>query len=133
MRALAVLFVALLLVGCGGGTEPQAPAPAPDTTKPAVAEISFAKDSPVHPHSQNCMPCHSGASDAKSKYVLTSYEGAMGTGKDTVANVLPGKPDSCQLGQMLASGKMPPAGKLDAAKFDLSRQVDCPGREEQLT
>jgi hypothetical protein len=118
MQIVALFFVALLLVGCGGGNQPQATAPTQDTTRPAVVEVSFSKE--VLPIlQQNCMPCHSGGADAKSKYVLTNYEGVMGTGKDTVANVLPGKPDSCQLGQMLASGRMPPTGRLEAAKFDL--------------
>lgn len=111
MRTLAVLFVALLLIGCGGGTEPQARAPAPDTTKPAVVEISFAKDiqSIV---TASCLPCHSGAKDAKSKYNWTTYEGV-------IAEVVPGKPDSSKFYQMLSAGTMPPAGKLDAAKLDI--------------
>jgi hypothetical protein len=115
MKALAALFAILLLAGCGG--QPAAPA-APKAETPATSDVSFAKD--IQPiFSQTCMPCHSGGTDAKSKYVLTGHEGVMGTGKDSVANVLPGSADSSLLYQILKTGKMPPAGPLAQAKVDL--------------
>jgi len=118
MRPLALLFAALLIAACG--SQPAAP----ETTRteaPPVAEASFSKE--VLPiFSQSCMPCHSGGADAKSKYVLTGYEGVMGTGKDSVANVFAGKADSSTLYQMLQAGKMPPAGPLDPAKVELVKK-----------
>jgi hypothetical protein len=84
MRALAMLFVALLLVGCG--SQPAAPA-APK------AEVTFAKD--VQPIlSQTCMPCHAGGKDARGSYDLTSYAGVMGNGLDSIPDVIPGNADS---------------------------------------
>jgi hypothetical protein len=62
------------------------------------------------------VPCHAGGADARSAYNVTSYEGVMGTGKDSIPNVVPGVPDSSLLCQMLTQGKMPPAAPLDAAK-----------------
>jgi cytochrome c1 len=109
MKALALLFTSLLVVGCGS----QPAASKAETVAPAA--VSFAKD--VQPiFTQSCMPCHSVGADAKSKYVLTGYEGVMGTGKDSVANVFAGNPDSSVLYQLLQAGKMPPAGPLDPAK-----------------
>ena len=105
MRALAVLFVTLLLVGCGSQ-----PAPAPKAEEtPAPAEVSFAKDvqSIV---TANCLPCHSGAKDAAAKSNWTTYDGVM-------ADVVAGNPDSSKFYQILRDGKMPPAGKLDSAKL----------------
>jgi hypothetical protein len=111
VRALSLLSVALLLAGCGGTETPQAKAPAPDTTKPAPVEVSFAKDiqSLV---AASCMPCHSGAKDAATKSNWTTYEGVM-------AEVVAGKPDSSKFYQLLRDGKMPPAGKLDSARIAL--------------
>jgi len=106
MKYLTILAVMLLLVGCG---------PRAGTT---VASATFAKD--VQPiFAQNCMPCHSGGTDAKSPYVLTKYDGVMGNGKDSVPNVIAGKPDSSLLYTMLKEGKMPPPGPLAAAKLDI--------------
>jgi hypothetical protein len=109
MKALALFFAILLVVGCG--SQPAAP----KAETPATSDVSFAKD--VQPIlAQTCMPCHSVGADAKSKYVLTGYEGVMGTGKDSVANVFAGNPDSSVLYELLQTGKMPPAGPLDPAK-----------------
>jgi len=117
MKVLALLFAALLIAGCGN--QPAAPAPKAETAAPA--EVSFAKD--VQPIlTQSCMPCHSGGADAKSKYVLTGYEGVMGTGKDSVANVFAGNADSSVLYQMLKICKMPPAGPLPTDKVDLVKK-----------
>jgi hypothetical protein len=118
MKYLTVLAVALLLVGCGGQKTEPAKTEAPVTDSAAVVEVSFAKDiQPVF--AQNCMPCHSGGADAKSPYVLTSYDGVMGKGKDTVANVIAAQPDASLLYTMLKDCKMPPAGPLAAATVDL--------------
>jgi mono/diheme cytochrome c family protein len=106
MKYLTMLTALLLLVGCG------------PRTNSAVANVSFAKN--VQPvFTQNCMPCHSGGADAKSQYVLTSYEGVMGNGKDSVPNVVAGKADSSLLCVMLKEGKMPPPGALQTAQVDL--------------
>lgn len=113
MKALVLFFAALVIAGCG--SQPTAPVAPKAEETPVPVEVSFAKD--VQPIlTQSCMPCHSGGADAKSKYVLTGYEGVMGTGKDSVANVLAGKADGSLLHQMLQTGKMPPAGPLDPAK-----------------
>ena len=119
MKYLSVLAVALLLVGCGGQKPEPAKTEVPATDSAAVAaEVSFAKDiQPVF--TQSCMPCHSGAADAKSKYVLASYDGVKGKGKDTVANVIASQPDASLLYTTLKDGKMPPAGPLAAATVEL--------------
>jgi len=115
MKYVVAIAAVLLLIGCGGGEKPQAQTPPTDSARPAVVEASFAKDvAPIF--AANCMPCHSGAADAKSPYDLSRYEGVMGNGKDTVPNVLAGRADSSLLYMMLHEGKMPPTGPLDAAK-----------------
>ena len=112
MRILTACFMALLLVGCGGGTQQ------PQAKGQAITDVSFSKHlQPIF--SVNCMPCHSGGADAPSKYAVTSYEGVMGTGKDSIPNVLPGKPDGSLLCRMLKDGRMPPTGPLDAPKVEL--------------
>jgi mono/diheme cytochrome c family protein len=111
----AVALVALLLIGCGGGNvpQPQANAPAPDTVKPAAVEVSYSKD--IQPiFTASCMPCHSGA-DAKARYDLTAYD-------KVVTLVVAGKADSSKLFSVLNDGKMPPPGKLDAAKLATIRR-----------
>ena len=110
MRALAILFVVLLFVGCGSQPAP-APAPkaeetpAPDTTAPAPV-LAHEVQSIV---TASCLPCHAAGGNA-AKYDLTTPE-------NLAKLVVPGKPDSSKLYQVLASGKMPPAGKLDSAKL----------------
>jgi PBP1b-binding outer membrane lipoprotein LpoB len=113
-RYVTVLFTVLLLVGCGGAPQaPQAKAPAPDTTAPAVTEVSFSKD--VQPIiAASCMPCH--AADGKAaRYDLTSYDKVM-------ALVVAGKADSSKIFDVLNQGKMPPAGKLDSARLATIQQ-----------
>jgi hypothetical protein len=116
-----LLFVALLLVGCGSQPAPApAPkaeqAPAPDTTMPAAAVI----DPLTLTHdvqaliTASCLPCHAAGGQA-AKYTLTSPEGVAKL-------VVPGKADSSRLFQVLKSGKMPPAGRLDSAKLATIRQ-----------
>jgi uncharacterized membrane protein len=114
VRVSAILFVALLLVGCG--SQPAAPAaakaketPAVDPAQPAAAEVSFAKDvqSLVHAH---CLPCHSGAPNATAPFDWTTYDGI-------VAHVVPGNPNSSKFYQMLRDGRMPPGSRLDTAKI----------------
>jgi len=109
MKALALLFAALLIAGCGGQ---------PAQTQASNGPVSFAKD--IQPmFNQNCMPCHAGSADSKSPYVVTSYAGVMGNGKDSVPNVLPGNADSSLLCQMLKAGTMPKTGPLAPAKVEL--------------
>jgi hypothetical protein len=110
MKALALLFAVLLIAGCGS----QPAAPKAETT----AEVSFAKD--IQPmFNRSCMPCHSGGPDAQSKYVVTSYDGVMGTGKDSVPNVCTGNADSSLVCRLLKAGKMPPTGPLSPAQVEL--------------
>ncbi len=110
MKALALLFAALLIAGCGNSQ--------PARIQTSNAPVSFAKD--IQPIlTQSCMPCHAGSADSKSPYVLTSYDGVMGPGKDSIANVLPGNADSSLLCQMLKAGTMPKTGPLAPAKVEL--------------
>ena len=103
MKALALLFAALLIAGCG--SQPAAPA-APKAETPAAAEVSFAKD--IQPiFSQTCMPCHAGGKDAKAGYDLTCYSGAMGNGSDSIPNVIPGSADSSVI-YLRLTGAVPP-------------------------
>jgi hypothetical protein len=109
MRYAAALALLLLVIGCGGGTPAPAKTETPKADSSAVVEVSFARD--VQPiFAASCMPCHSGAADAKSKYDVSKYDGVM-------ARVVAGQPDSSLLYTTLAAGKMPPAGKLDDAKL----------------
>ena len=97
MKALALLFAAMLIAGCGSQ---------PAQTQASNAPVSFAKD--IQPiFSQTCMPCHAGGKDAKGSYDLTCYANAMGSGKDPVANVLPGNADSSTL-YCRVNGTVPP-------------------------
>jgi hypothetical protein len=90
IKALALLFAALLIAGCG--SQPAAPASA-KTETPATVEVSFAKD--VQPIlTQTCMPCHAGGKDAKGSYDVTGYAGVMGNGSDSIPDVIPGNADS---------------------------------------
>ena len=116
MKIPALFFAALLIAGCGSQTT----APAPKAETPGAAEVSFAKD--IQPiFSQNCMPCHAGGKDAKGSYDLTCYANAMGSGEDSVANVLPGNADSSTLCLRLDGAVPPqmPKGRpaLDAAQL----------------
>ncbi len=110
MKALAVVFVVLLLVGCG--TQP-APTPAPkaeetatpDSTQPAVV-LAHEVQSIV---TASCLPCHAPGGKA-AKYDLSNPEGLAKL-------VVPGKADSSKLYQVVRDGKMPPTGKLDSTKL----------------
>jgi len=103
VKALVLFFAVLLIAGCG--SKPAAPI-APKAEAAATSDVSFAKD--VQPiFNQSCMPCHAGGQDAKGKYDLTCYANAMGSGKDTVANVLPGNADSSTL-YCRVNGTVPP-------------------------
>ncbi len=114
MKVMAFLFVALLFVGCGNQPAPAPKAeqtPPPDPSGTAVAEVSFARDIQSLVQA-NCMPCHSGARDAQTRFNWTTYDGIM-------VAVVAGKPDSSKLYQRLHAGTMPPSGKLDSAKIGL--------------
>ena len=119
MKTPALFFAILLVAGCG--SQPAAPVAPKAETPAAVVDVSFAKE--IQPiFAQSCMPCHSGGADARSKYVLTGFEGVMGTGKDSVVNVFAGNCDSSVLYQVLQTGRMPPAGPLDPAKVELVKK-----------
>jgi hypothetical protein len=118
MKALALLFAAMLIAGCG--SQPAAP----KSETPANATVSYAKD--IQPiFSQTCMPCHAGGKDAKGSYDLTCYSGAMGNGLDSIPNVIAGNADSSTLYRRV-TGTVPPqmpkarpplnAGQLTAIK-----------------
>ena len=110
MKALAVMFAVLLLVGCG--SQP-APAPAPkaeeppahDTAQPAMV-LAHEVQSIV---AASCLPCHAAGGSA-AKYDLTTPEGLAKL-------VVPGMPDSSKLYEVVRDGKMPPSGKLDSTKI----------------
>ena len=110
LRAFVILFVAVLFVGCGSQPAPS-PAPKaeqttpPDTTGAALV-LAHEVQSIV---TSSCLPCHAAGGSA-AKYDLTTPEGL-------VKLVVPGKPDSSKLYQVLASGKMPPSGKLDSTRL----------------
>ena len=100
MKALSLLFAALLIAGCG--SQPSAP----KATTPASGDVSFAKD--IHPIlTQTCMPCHAGGTAAKGKYDVTGYAGVMGNGLDSIPNVIPGHADSSTL-YLRLTGAVPP-------------------------
>jgi hypothetical protein len=97
MKALALLFFALLIAGCGSQ---------PAKTQASNSAPSFAKD--IQPMlTQSCMPCHAGGKDAKAGYDLTCYSGTMGNGADSIPNVIPGKSDSSVL-YLRLTGAVPP-------------------------
>jgi hypothetical protein len=116
MKALALFFAVLMIAGCGSQPAPAAP----KTETSVTTDVSFAKD--IQPiFNQSCMPCHAGGKDAKGSYDLTCYTGAVGSGKSSIANVLPGDADSSTLCLRL-SGAIPPQmpkGRppLDAAQL----------------
>lgn len=113
VKSLGLLLAALLIVGCGG--QPAVP----KADGPTSADVSFAKD--VQPiFNQSCMPCHSGGRDAKGSYDLTCYANAMGSGKDSIANVLPGNADSSALCLRL-SGAIPPQMPKGRPALDAAR------------
>jgi hypothetical protein len=117
MKALALLFAALLIAGCG--SQPAAPA-TPKTETPATADVSFAKD--IQPIlTQTCMPCHAGGKDARGSYDLTCYSGTMGNGSDSIPNVIPGNADSSTLYLRLTGAVAPQMPKarppLDAGQL----------------
>jgi hypothetical protein len=126
VKVLTLLFAALLFVGCG--SKPAAPAapkaetPVENPAQPASPdEVSFARDI-QSVFAASCMPCHSGAPDAKSKYTLPGYNDVMGTGEDSVPNVLAGNADNSVLYKMLKSGRMPPNGPLSKETVELLKK-----------
>jgi hypothetical protein len=128
MKALTLLFAALLIAGCG--SKPKAPAAAePNAPGEPKDEVSFATD--VHPiFSRSCLPCHSGTPDAKSSYALASYAEVMGKGKDSIPNVLAGNFDGSLLFQMIKTGKMPPAGPLAPDEVELVKKWVVQGAKD---
>jgi uncharacterized membrane protein len=107
VKALAVMFVALLLVGCGSQPAPAPEAeepPASDTTQPATV-LAHEVQSIV---TSSCLPCHAAGGKAE-EYDLTSPEGLA-------KMVVPGSADSSKLYQVVRDGRMPPTGRLDSAK-----------------
>ena len=97
MKALALLFAAMLIAGCGSQ---------PAQTQASNAPVSFAKD--IQPIlSQTCMPCHAGGKDAKGSYDLTCYAGVMSSGSDSIPNVIPGNADSSII-YLRLTGTVPP-------------------------
>lgn len=107
MRTSITLALLVLIVGCGS---PRPAAPAASTPPPsAPAGVSFAKD--IRPIlAANCLGCHDGTPSAKSKYDLSKYDGVM-------TKIVPGQPDSSRLFTMLDQGRMPPGGRLEAARI----------------
>ena len=100
MKALALLFAALLIVGCG--SQPAAPKADP----PAASGASFAKD--IQPiFTQSCMPCHAGGKDAKASYDLTNHANVTSSGLNSIPNVIPGNADSSLLYRRLTGAVQP--------------------------
>ena len=110
MKALAVTFVVLLLVGCG--SQP-APAPAPEAEEPPAADTTAPTTALEHEVQSiittSCLPCHAPGGKA-AKYELTSPDGLAKL-------VVPGQADSSKLYQVVRDGKMPPTGRLDSTKL----------------
>jgi mono/diheme cytochrome c family protein len=101
MRILVTACVLTLLVAC------QSPGPVKD-------DPSYTAD--VQPlFNTSCASCHGGGSPAAG-YDLTNREGALGTGSDTVPNVIAGSPETSLLHARLDEGTMPPAGRWDSSK-----------------
>ena len=95
MKALSLLFVAMLIAGCGSRA-----------AGPASGDVSFGRQ--VLPiFSQTCMPCHAGGTAAKGNYDVSGYAGVMGNGSDSIPNVIPGHADSSTLYRRL-NDTLPP-------------------------
>jgi len=78
-----VALAGLLLLACRG------------TPGPVPADPSYAAD--VQPvFNSNCISCH-GATAPSGNYSLTSRAGALGTGSDSIPNVIPGSAGSSKL------------------------------------
>jgi mono/diheme cytochrome c family protein len=105
MRFLAVLAV-LALTGCK--TPPEGASPDP----------SYAADIQAIFNNQ-CITCH-GNSGPPAGYSLTSRAGALGTGSDTIPNVIAGNADSSKLYRRATGIEVPqmPPGQapLDTVK-----------------
>ena len=72
---------------------------------------SYAND--VQPlFNSSCVGCH-GPSQQNGGYRLDSRTEAVAGGSDSVANVVPGQPDSSELHRRLYGGTMPPSGRWD--------------------
>uniref|UniRef100_A0A7C4CD82 Cytochrome C Planctomycete-type domain-containing protein n=1 Tax=candidate division WOR-3 bacterium TaxID=2052148 RepID=A0A7C4CD82_UNCW3 len=105
-RAILAVLVCALLLACG-----KSPRPVPD-------DPSFTAD--VQPvFNSHCISCH-GATNPSGDYSLTSRTGALGSGSDSVPNVIPGSADSSKLYLRMTGAETPlmPAGgpALDSIK-----------------
>jgi mono/diheme cytochrome c family protein len=82
MKLLALLVVTLVIGGCT--TQSQVP-----------ADPAYATDIQTI-FNDHCIQCH-GSSGPRAGYSLTSHAGAMGTGSDSIPNVIAGSADSSKL------------------------------------
>ena len=111
--SLAALF---LLIGC---------ATAPNGVKD---DPSYASD--VQPlFNSSCVGCHSGSSPSAG-YDLSSRDGALGQGTDSIRNVIPGQPGASELQRRLDNGSMPPAGGWDSTKIHTVRNWIARGAKD---
>lgn len=91
------------------------------TTVPSGVKEDPSYSTDIQPlFNTSCVACHSGASPTGS-YDLSSRDGVLGPGTDTVPNVIPNQPDSSELQRRLDAGTMPPAGPWDSVKVQTVR------------
>jgi hypothetical protein len=100
------------------------------TTAPSGVKEDPSYSTDVQPlFNASCVGCHSGVSPSAG-YDLSSRDGVLGRGTDTVPNVIPDQPDSSELHRRLDAGTMPPAGPWDSAKVQTVRNWVARGAKD---
>jgi mono/diheme cytochrome c family protein len=100
MRLLVLLSACLLYGACDSTPSNQ-----------VKADPSYSAD--IQPiFNAHCVACHSG-SGSSGNYDLSTRAGALGTGSDSLPNVIAGDAMLSLLFTRLDAGTMPPSGRLD--------------------